>query len=102
MTELKTPEQWWAEVETQTDNIIELARKVYGETLDAAKVEEFRCTILLRDHVDVHDSLNAIWIDAPDAGYIHTWQGWHNLCDLCSEYTVCFPEGGESIVEEDQ
>ena len=36
----------------------------------------------------IHKFLEKMWLDAPDKRYIHSWEGWGILCDLCSEVWV--------------
>jgi hypothetical protein len=97
MKEPQTKEEWWRifDAMRQNGSIEALVGLIYkdspkgGDTLlhlDAASK--------IRDHASIYQILEAIWADAPDKRHIHGWPNWNSLCDLCSEYPVCF-EGFE-------
>lgn len=88
MTDIKTEADWWSVVDANVENIIQCAKNVYGARIVGAKIDMFPHFVASRDIATVHDAIDAIWDDAPDDPIIHTWPGWGDICDLCSEYRV--------------
>lgn len=108
MAELKTPEQWWALVDSRWSDFEQVAGLVVGSRRQAfdgpAQFEDSRLQVAdpqfwekmtaakdRRDHVGVHGGFEAMWAGAPDRGDIHDWPGWMDLCDCCSEIWVFDP-----------
>lgn len=87
---LQTPEDWWSVIDFHLSNLQQTADRVYIDPPVASLRSSLAEAVQQRDHVKAHDILEAIWTAAPDRPYIHRWPSWGVLCDLCSEYSVCF------------
>lgn len=107
MAEINTPEDWWSVVDAQWSKIIGIFQncnapldghvwrdEIFGEEVFHGKtlavmLEEAKAD---RDHDALGHFLDLLWAAAPDKPYIHSWPGWGDLCDLCSERWVFDPE----------
>jgi hypothetical protein len=98
---IKTQKDWWKVWEENRSEIYEIANMV-GFDVDAVLGEsiysvsyKLNFATTERMHREVHVFLELIWHKAPDIPIIHTWPGWSDLCDLCSEYWVFEEESNE-------
>jgi hypothetical protein len=101
----ETPEQWWANVDAEWDNLLNLisdrlnvlANATIDCTTDTPLVLRNIIQDLIwckqnRDHKRLHRYLFATWQMNPDKPWIHDQPGWGTLCDLLSEDWVFQPE----------
>jgi len=98
---IQTPEQWWNIFTDELVHIEAIFEKV-GVNINEPQVETFgiyhiptiaqileQCAAQRGDTwMTAVEWLQKLWEAAPDAPVIHTWEGWHSLCDLCSEKWV--------------
>lgn len=102
---LTTAQQWWDLVGAKRALIIAIAEKeiIYGrldgdppwlwagpgdatpQKQDQSLAAAFNQSIWKKNTNFTIWFLHAIWLKAPDAPIIHTWEGWDTICDLCSE-----------------
>lgn len=107
--DIKTPADWWAELDAHWANLLTCAfnsgaslgrpNYQYQELADlrpfAAFLEEAKQR---RDWEVLNRFLQHVWAAAPDDGRIHRWPSWGVLCDLCSETWVFEPAGGPEVL----
>jgi hypothetical protein len=88
-----TQEKWWILFEDNIDNILACANKTNVDVTenDLVKWNEEE------DDDAAYCILDKIWEAAPDDPVIHTWPGWNNICNLCSEYDALFLEEEETV-----
>ena len=82
-----TADEWW----TITDRIWPAILDIFERVGMGSSIEALEHLKASRDP-GTAEALNAAWVAAPDAGFIHTWPQWGRFCDLCSECHVLFPE----------
>jgi hypothetical protein len=108
---IKTPDDWWSEVETHWQHILDIFEFV-GAPMGGEEVDhwwredigsdEVRHDMTLirtledarsrKDHETLHGLFQKAWMAAPDRPDIHRWNSWGAFCDLCSENWVFYPE----------
>ena len=93
---IENAQDWWETWETYRSQIISIAedklhynmeeiQPALGDISLGTKLNE---ATLERDHTTIFKFVQYIWDSAPDAPVIHTWEGWPQLCELCSECHV--------------
>jgi hypothetical protein len=109
--EIRTPEDWWSEVDRHWSNILDIFERVGapmggdedghwwsdGIGQDATRHDKTMIRTLEdakrdRDHETLGGFFQKAWMAAPDRPHIHSWPSWGALCDLCSENWVFEPE----------
>jgi hypothetical protein len=83
---IKTKDDWWKLYEQNIDNTMGYQQMIYD--IPEATKDQMLQWLHKRDWQAATKFLDQVWIDAPDSPVIHTWPGWHDLCDLCSESWV--------------
>lgn len=104
---IQTPEDWWGLYDDRLADIEEIIRNVYGPNAlysfmwqekmhwdgDSATLrDEMTALRFLENGQELSSLLNKVWCDAPDTPHIHSWPGWQDFCDLCSENWVFYEE----------
>lgn len=82
--------EWWALLDARLDDLKQTMRLV---GMSAAAHQRLDVAIGARHQANAWRVLQETWENAPDAAVIHTWPGWHALCDLCSEGMWMIKEG---------
>jgi hypothetical protein len=92
MAKLDTPEDWWKLVDTVEPQLWE-----YGLMLGVGWPHIFAVELMAsKDHEKLWHLLNDFWYALPDIRAIRTGP-FFDLCDLCSEYPVCFGGDHDSV-----
>jgi hypothetical protein len=103
MALIEKPEDWWELWELRRGEIMMIAEKV-GITVETVQNNDttslgFKLNeaTVDRRHDPIIQFLNYVWETAPDSPEIHSWEGWADLCDLCSENWVFDPKSYEDV-----
>ena len=95
MSHIASPEDWWKLWIDRRSDILSIAEDKLG--IEMEEILEGRTSSLAYDinawtddqeWEPLWEFLNRIWEEAPDGPVIHSWEGWSDLCDLCSEKWV--------------
>lgn len=96
---IESPNDWWKLWIQARGDILMIAdgvgmkpneiQKTLGEQSLSAVLN---LATLNNEWKTVHTFLESLWGRAPDSPIIHTWDGWAELCDLCSEIWVHDPQ----------
>lgn len=85
MKEINDPEAWWETANEHKEHIFALYLRFISA---GTSRDHFDKLYADSDHKGLLSLMNNIWTHAPDAHWIHSLDGWYELCSLLSESWV--------------
>ena len=108
---IQSAEDWWNVCNKNWENILDIFHQVgapmgrdeedrwFPDAFGKPTIEHPKCLVqTMEDFKQVKNGpplvrlFNQAWFAAPDKPEIHSWPGWNDFCNLCSEEWVFNPE----------
>ena len=90
--------EWWEYLNTHWDDILDFAAQIGinlgcyiwydGTVMDHTVIEEMN-RLKKEQDPKMLITMERIWAHAPDKKWIHSYPGFHYICNLCSEGAYC-------------
>jgi hypothetical protein len=92
MANIRTQEDWWKSAKETIPKLAAYADD-FGSTRGTWDGDAALKELEAKDHEALHRRFNNLWMRLPDHPRIHV-HPFGDLCDLCSEIWVFYPEHG--------
>ena len=112
---IRNADDWWNLCEKRWTNILDIFAKVgapmgrseedhwWSDKVGTPSTHHDECLAQTLEDLKTarnHDALlrlfHQAWTAAPDDVLIHSWNGWFDLCDLCSEEWVFYEAANDA------